>query len=62
MISRCAEDTRFNIASLRFAGPTPSFLGTPLELLERPILALLSRPAFERYRSNLIVDLQKPEH
>lgn len=61
-IERCAAESGLNIASLRFAGPTPSFLGTPLELLERPILALLRRPSFERYRSNLIVDLQKPEH
>jgi len=57
-----AAESGFEIASLRFTGPTPSFLGTPLERLERPVLALLHRPAFERYRANLIVDLKKPAH
>jgi ubiquinone/menaquinone biosynthesis C-methylase UbiE len=60
-IERCAAESGFDIASLRISGPTPSFLGTPLEPLERPILALLRRPRFERYRANLIVDLQKPK-
>ncbi len=59
-IERCAQESGFIIASLRFTGPTPSFLGTPFESLERPILALLHRPEFERYRSNLIVNLRKP--
>jgi ubiquinone/menaquinone biosynthesis C-methylase UbiE len=61
-INHCASDASFNVASLRFSGPTPSFLGTPFEHLERPIITLLHRPAFMRYRSNLIVDLQKPQH
>jgi ubiquinone/menaquinone biosynthesis C-methylase UbiE len=60
-IERYAAESGLSIASLRFTGPTPSFLGTPLEPLERPILALLRRPAFKRYRSNLIVELKKPE-
>jgi len=49
----------FNIASLRITRPTPSFLGTPFERLERPVLALLHRPALSSYWANLIVDLKK---
>jgi SAM-dependent methyltransferase len=56
-----AVDSGFDVASLRITRPTPSFLGTPFERLERPILALLHRPAFMRYGSNLIVELKKPE-
>jgi len=60
-IQQYAAESGFYIESLRFTGPTPSFLGTPLEALERPLINLLRRPAFERYRSNLIVELKKPE-
>ena len=59
-IEHYAAEAGFNIASIRFTGPTPSFLDTPLEPLERPVLALLHRPEFKRYRSNLIIDLKKP--
>jgi ubiquinone/menaquinone biosynthesis C-methylase UbiE len=60
-IERCAAESGLQVASLRFTGPTASFLGTPLEYLERPVLALLRRPGLERYRANLIVDLKKPQ-
>jgi ubiquinone/menaquinone biosynthesis C-methylase UbiE len=60
-IERCAAESGLDVASLRFTTPTPSFLGTPFEYPERPILALLRRPGFERYRANLIVDLRKPQ-
>jgi ubiquinone/menaquinone biosynthesis C-methylase UbiE len=59
-IERYAGESGFYIERLRFAGPTPSFLDTPLEALERPLINLLRRPAFKRYRSNLIVELKKP--
>jgi len=58
-VERCARESGFRVASLRITGPTPSFLGTPFERLERPILALLHKPAFQRYRADLIVDLKK---
>lgn len=58
-ICRCAAHSGFRVASLRITQPTPSFEGTWLERTERPILTLLRRPAFERYRANLIVDLKK---
>lgn len=61
-IEQCAAESGFDVASLRFLGPTPSFLNTPFEHMERPILALLRRPEYERYRPNLIVDLQKPKN
>jgi len=55
-----ADQARFQIQSLHFAGPTPSFLNTPFEKLERPIIRMLRRPEFERYRPSLIVKLRKP--
>src|SRR5262249_38385024 len=55
-IERCASQSGFSIASLRITEPSSCFLGTPLERLERPVLALLRRPEFQRYRANLIVD------
>jgi len=60
-VIRCvAEQTGFVVKSIRLTGPYPAFWTTHFAHLERPILALLQRPAFERYRSNLIVKLQKP--
>ncbi len=58
-IERCARQAGFRVVSLRITAPTPSFLNTPFERLERPILSLLHRPGFERYGSNIIVDLHK---
>lgn len=61
-IEQCAAESGFDVVSVRFTGPAPSFLNTPFERLERPILALLRRPEYERYRPNLLLDLQKPKN
>lgn len=60
-VQEIAAGTGLVVDNAVITGPYPSFGRTRLRVLEQPVLELLKRPGMERYRSNLISVLRKPQ-